>query len=92
MPGLTALIDPRLKIIRANAAFLTAFDKRGTEVTGQDLLKFLDIGELEEEQVREYLSTNMSSTQPLRFEAFIRTGPENRNVHHHRYTFLSLSG
>jgi PAS domain S-box-containing protein len=77
MPGLTILTDARLKVIRVNQAFLQIMGRRSSQVIGQDLLKTLNIGEAEDAQIREHLSSHLSSSQPVRFEAFIPTGPES---------------
>jgi len=77
MPGLVILTDARLKIIRANQAFLQVLDREPSQVIGQDLLKCLDIGEVEDEHIRQYLSAHLSSTEPIRFEAFIRMDSES---------------
>ena len=77
MPGLVVLTDARLKIIRANQALLQVLDREPSQVIGQDLLKCLNIGEAEDEHIRQYLSAHLSSTEPIRFEAFIRMDSES---------------
>lgn len=73
-PGLTILMDSRLKILEANEAFLETFDLDLSEVRGTDFPKLIGSGEVEQQQIRQQLTSAMNGERTTRFETCISTG------------------
>jgi PAS domain S-box-containing protein len=77
LPDPTILMDSDSTILAANECFLDTFGLRLEEVPGINFLKLIRTGEVEEEQIREFIKTGMNTDRAIRFEAFVPTGVDS---------------
>jgi PAS domain S-box-containing protein len=77
LPNPTLLMDSNFTILEANEAFFSVFHLPAEEARGQDFVKLMHTGEIEEEQIREFLTTGINGNRDTHFEAYIQTADES---------------
>lgn len=76
MPCLTVLTDRDLTILKASESFLNAFQMQPKQVCNQNLLKMVRLGITAEQQIRQYLLSDVNNQGVCRLESFISTSSD----------------